>query len=73
MKTNHVVARLDTRGEAIHYLANAFYMDDDYTVTNHALAHRFDTHDDAQRALDRVAARGICLLRLRIVENSPCP
>jgi hypothetical protein len=64
-----IIERLNRRGESVHYLANAFYLDDNYTVTSRDKAHVFRTYDDALRAVSRVDARGISVMGLDIV---PC-
>jgi len=66
-KTRWVIERVNRRGEAVHYLRNALYLDDNYAVTCYEMAHRFDTYDDAQRAVHRVEARGISARGLDIV------
>jgi hypothetical protein len=57
--TRWLVTRSNRKDEVVHYLSNEFYMSDDYAVTCFDRAQRFDTYEDAQRAIARVAHRGI--------------
>jgi len=59
MRTQCVIAELNREGETMHYLANAFYMDDNYEVADLAGAHHFRTFDEAQLAIHRLEHRGI--------------